>query len=152
MANIADKVFELIKDTVEKQNVILWNVCFVKEGATYYLRVFIDSENGITLDDCTNVSHAIDPVIDEADPIDESYFLEVCSPGLERELVRPEHFSRFIGKSVKIKLYKPYEGKKEIIADLLDYDGGIRLKTEKEEMYLQKGEFAKIKVNDSMEV
>ena len=90
MAGVADRVFNLIKDTVETQNVRLWDVRFVKEGASYYLRVFIDNDAGINIDDCTNVSHAIDPIIDEADPIDKSYYLEVCSPGLERELTRPD--------------------------------------------------------------
>ena len=77
MANAAERVYSLIKETVENQGVELWDVRFVKEGASWYLRVFIDKEDGITIDDCTNVSHAIDPVIDEADPIDKSYYLEV---------------------------------------------------------------------------
>ena len=152
MAGVADKVFSLIKGTVEAQNVSLWDVRFVKEGASYYLRVFIDSPDGITIDDCTNVSHAIDPVIDEADPIDKSYFLEVCSPGLERELIRDEHFGRFIGESVKVKLYKAYNGAKEITADLLGFDGGIKLGINGEEIYFAKGEYSKVILNDLMEV
>lgn len=152
MAGVADKVFSLIRETVEAQNVMLWDVRFVKEGASYYLRVFIDSENGITIDDCTNVSHAIDPVIDEADPIDKSYYLEVCSPGLERELTRDEHFNRFIGSSVKVKLYKAYNGNKEITADLIGFDGGIKLIINGEEIYFAKGEYSKVKLNDLTEV
>ena len=69
MASAAERVYSLIKETVESQGVELWDVRFVKEGASWYLRVFIDKQDGITIDDCTNVSHAIDPVIDEADPI-----------------------------------------------------------------------------------
>ena len=103
---VAERVFALIKETVEAQNVSLWDVRFVKEGANWYLRVIIDSENGISIDDCTNVHHAIDPVLDEADPIDKSYYLEVCSPGLERELTREEHFALMQGEKVKLKLYK----------------------------------------------
>jgi len=152
MAGVADKVFSLIRETVEAQNVMLWDVRFVKEGASYYLRVFIDNENGITIDDCTNVSHAIDPVIDEADPIDKSYYLEVCSPGLERELTRDEHFNRFIGSSVKVKLYKAYNGNKEITADLIGFDGGIKLIINGEEIYFAKGEYSKVKLNDLTEV
>ena len=75
MAKVADKVYSLIKETVQQQGVRLWDVVFVKEGASYYLRVFIDKDEGISIDDCTNVSHAIDPIIDEADPIDVSYYL-----------------------------------------------------------------------------
>ena len=89
MANSAEKVYGLIKDAVEEQGVSLWDVRFLKEGASWYLRVFIDKPEGISIDDCTNVSHAIDPIIDAADPIDVSYYLEVCSPGIERELTRP---------------------------------------------------------------
>ena len=113
MANAAEKVFNLIKDTVEEQGVELWDVRFVKEGASWYLRVFIDKPDGISIDDCTNVSHAIDPIIDEADLIDISYYLEVCSPGLERELTKPEHFKKLVGQRVKLKLYKGVDGAKE---------------------------------------
>ena len=90
MANSAERVYELIKDAVEAEGVRLWDVRFLKEGASWYLRVFIDKPEGISIDDCTNVSHAIDPIIDEADPIDVSYYLEVCSPGIERELTRQQ--------------------------------------------------------------
>ena len=74
MASAAERVYGLIKDTVEAQGVALWDVRFVKEGASWYLRVFIDKPEGISIDDCTNVSHAIDPILDEADPIDKSYY------------------------------------------------------------------------------
>ncbi len=152
LAGIADKILLLIKDTVESQNVSLWDVRFVKEGASYYLRVYIDKEGGINIDDCTAVSHAIDPVIDESDPIDKSYYLEVCSPGLERELTRPEHFEWAVGREVKVKLYKAIGGTKEIIAELLGFDGGLKLRISGEEKYLAKNEFSKVKLNDLTEV
>ena len=148
LAGVADRVFKLIKETVEGQNVILWDVKFVKEGASYYLRVFIDSDAGINIDDCTNVSHAIDPIIDEADPIDKSYYLEVCSPGLERELARPEHFEKFIGSSVKVKLYRAFDGKKEVIGELFGFDGGIQLKIGDKEIYFEKKDFSSVRLND----
>ena len=103
MASAAERVYSLIKETVEEQGVELWDVRFVKEGASWYLRVFIDKQDGITIDDCTNVSHAIDPVIDEADPIDKSYYLEVCSCGIERELSKPEHFEKVLGQDEPIE-------------------------------------------------
>ncbi len=111
--SVDEKVFGLIKDTVEAQNVRLWDVRFVKEGASWYLRVIIDSDAGISIDDCTNVHHAIDPILDEADPIDKSYYLEVCSPGLERELTRDEHFEKMAGSKIKLRLYKARDGVKE---------------------------------------
>lgn len=124
MANTAEKVYELIKSTVEECGVSLWDVRFLKEGASYYLRVFIDKPDGICIDDCTEVSHKIDPIIDAADPIDVSYYLEVCSSGIERELTREEHYKAFIGRRVKLKLYKAYEKSKEIEGTLKDYSGG----------------------------
>lgn len=127
MASAADRVYELIKDTVNMQGVELWDVRFVKEGASWYLRVFIDKQDGITIDDCTNVSHAIDPVIDEADPIDKSYYLEVCSCGLERELVKREHFEKVIGQKIKVKLYKAIDSVKEFTGNLLTVDEKIVL-------------------------
>ena len=149
MASIAEKVFSLIKDTVEEQGVSLWDVRFVKEGASYYLRVFIDKQEGISIDDCTNVSHAIDPVIDEADPIDKSYYLEVCSTGLERELTRPEHFAAMVGRDIKLRLFKAYENSKELCGKLVSYeDGALTLETEKETIVFAKGDFAKANLMD----
>ena len=130
--SVAEKVFGLVKDTVEAQNLQLWDVRFVKEGASWYLRVIIDSENGISIDDCTNVHHAIDPILDEADPIDKSYYLEVCSPGLERELTRDEHFELMQGEKVKLKLYKAREGVKEF--------GGILKSGDKEKVIIENGD------------
>ena len=133
MANAAERVYTLIKQTVEQQGVQLWDVRFVKEGASWYLRVFIDKEDGINIDDCTNVSHAIDPIIDEADPIDKSYYLEVCSPGLERELVRLEHFKKFIGSEIKVKLYKAVDSVKEFKGILKSADENIVLQVQDKE-------------------
>ena len=117
MASVAEKVYDLVKETVESCGVSLWDVRFVKEGASHYLRVFIDKPEGISINDCTDVSHAIDPVIDEADPIDCSYYLEVCSPGIDRELSRPHHFEYAIGKEITVKLFKAIDGKKEFTGD-----------------------------------
>ncbi len=127
MANAAERVYALIEETVKEQGVELWDVRFVKEGASWYLRVFIDKQDGITIDDCTNVSHVIDPVIDEADPIDKSYYLEVCSCGLERELVRPWHFERVLGQKIKVKLYKAVDGVKEFTGNLVSCEDTVVL-------------------------
>lgn len=129
MAGVADKVFTLVEETVKAQNVKLWDVRFVKEGANWYLRIIIDSDAGISIDDCTNVHHAVDPVLDEADPIDRAYYLEVCSPGLERELTRDEHYEAMAGNKVKIKLYKAIDGVKEF--------GGVLISGDKEKVVLK---------------
>ena len=123
MANAAEKVFRLIGDAVEAQGVNLWDVRLVKEGASWYLRIFIDKPEGISIDDCTNVSRAVEPIIDEADPIDMSYYLEVCSPGVERELTRLQHYTACEGEKVKIKLYRPVDGIRELTGVLQPADG-----------------------------
>ncbi len=149
MAKIADKVFDLIKDTVESQGVELYDVIFVKEGASHYLRVFIDKPNGVDINDCTNVSHAIDPIIDEADPIDVSYYLEVSSPGLNRELKRDKHFTDSIGKNVIIKLYKALNDTKTITGVLVDYDNGPTVQMQDGTQYkFQKSEIVKVTLNE----
>ncbi len=148
MANVAEKVYDLIKNTVEEQNVTLWDVRFVKEGASWYLRVFIDKEDGISIDDCTNVSHAIDPVIDEADPIDKAYYLEVCSPGIERELTRKFHFESVIGEKIKIKLYKALDGKKEFVGELKSVGEEIVLITENGEIAFNLKDISKANLCD----
>ncbi len=124
MANVADRVFDLILESVENEGCYLWDVRFIKEGATYYLRVFIDKDEGVSIDDCVNVSHAIDPVLDEADPIDKSYCLEVCSPGIERELTRDFHFEAAKGCGVRLKLFKAIDGKKEFSGTLETFESG----------------------------
>lgn len=143
MANAAERVYTLIKETVEAEGVNLWDVRFLKEGASWYLRVFIDKEDGITIDDCTNVSHAIDPIIDEADPIDKAYYLEVCSPGIERELTRPFHYERFVGEKIKVRLYKAIDGKKEFIGILKSTDEKIVLSIDDNELTLEFKEISK---------
>ncbi len=148
MANAAERVYTLIKDAVEQQGVTLWDVRFLKEGASWYLRVFIDKPEGITIDDCTDVSHAIDPIIDEADPIDKAYYLEVCSPGLERELTRDFHFEWAASKEIKIKLYKAIDGKKEFRGILKTAGENILLLTDEGEKSFNIKEISKTNLCD----
>ena len=138
MANAAERVYSLIEETVKNEGVTLWDVRFLKEGANWYLRVFIDKPEGISIDDCTAVSHAIDPIIDEADPIDKSYYLEVCSPGVERELTRPWHYEAVLGEKIKIKLYKALDGKKEFTGLLKTSGDTLIIETETGEISFPK--------------
>ena len=142
------KVTALIKEPIENLGYCLWDVKFVKEGASWYLRVFIDKEGGIGIDDCTTVSHLIDPIIDEADPINVGYYLEVCSPGLERELSEPMHFEKYIGANVLIKLIRPKDGKREFNGKLLSYDGGVKVLCNEEELYFAKNELVNVRLDD----
>lgn len=148
MANIAETVTTLIKETVEAQGVFLWDVRFVKEGADWFLRIFIDKEDGVSIDDCVNVSHAIDPIIDEADPIDRSYCMEVSSPGIERELTRPEHFIKMQGRTIKAKLYKALNGSKEIKGTLVSFNEKLIIKTEDGENEIEKSAVAKVYLSE----
>ena len=149
MANSAERVYELIKDAVEAEGVRLWDVRFLKEGASWYLRVFIDKPEGISIDDCTNVSHAIHPIIDEADPIDVSYYLEVCSPGIERELTRSRHYEESLGKQVRLKLYRAYDGKKEITGTLEDVtEENVTLVTEGNALTVERKNISKANLSD----
>ena len=143
MPKISDTVYDLIKPAVEGLDITLWDVRFVKEGASYYLRVYIDKPEGITIDDCTNVSHTIDPIIDEADPIDKQYYLEVCSPGIERELTRDWHFEKKAGSKVLVKLFSAIDGKKEFCGTLSVSDGEISLMTENGQITFDKSKIAK---------
>ena len=149
MANSAERVYELIKDAVEAEGARLWDVRFLKEGASWYLRVFIDKPEGISIDDCTNVSHAIDPIIDEADPIDVSYYLEVCSPGIERELTRSRHYEESLGKQVRLKLYRAYDGKREITGTLEDVtEENVTLVTEGNALTVERKNISKANLSD----
>ena len=148
MANIADKVTEIIMPTVEELGFDLWDVRFVKEGADWFLRVFIDSQKGISIDDCVDVSRAIDPIIDEADPIDKSYCLEVCSPGIERDLIKPEHCNKKLGEKVKVKLYKAIDGQKEFVGILKQYNGDVTIEADNKEIVFAKSDVASVKLDD----
>ena len=130
MAKIADTVYSLIEPTVSSLGITLWDVRFVKEGASYYLRVYIDKPEGISIDDCVAVSHAVDPIIDKADPIDKQYYLEVCSPGVERELTRDWHYEAAAGQKVCVKLFSAVSGKKEFCGILNADKESISLTTE----------------------
>ena len=112
--NIAQRVTELVKETVEECGCTLWDVEFVKEGPDHNLIIYIDKPEGISLDDCEMVNDAVEPLIDEADPIEGSYYLEISSPGLERELKTSAHIKAFLGERVIVKLYCAVDGKKAL--------------------------------------
>ena len=124
MSRITDKVSLLARPVVEEAGCMLWDVEYVREAGTWYLRVYIDKDGGVSIDDCERISRDLDPILDEADPIPDSYSFEVCSAGLERVLKRPGDFEQFMGSSVLVKLYKPVDGKKEVVGTLTGYEDG----------------------------
>jgi ribosome maturation factor RimP len=144
----AQKVSQLVLKPIEDLGLKLWDVRFVKEGASWYLRIFIDKEGGVGINDCTDVSHAVDPILDEADPIDVSYYLEVCSPGLGRELRSKEHFESFIGSEISLTLYKAREGVKTFRGILKQYNEGPVLEIDGENVSFTQSEVSKAKLCD----
>ena len=132
--NTAQRVEALVRPTVEGMGLRLWDVVFEKEGPDWYLRVLIDKTDGTTMDTdtCAEVSHALDPILDEADPIDQSYYLEVGSPGLGRRLTRPEHYEALKGQKVRVKLIRPNaDGVREFAGILKGREGStVTVETE----------------------
>ena len=144
---ITQTVAALAKPIVEARDCSLWDVEYVREGADYILRVAIDKEGGVDIDDCEAISRALDPILDEHDPIPDRYQFEVCSAGLERALKRPEDFARFLGSPVTVKLYRPVNGLKEIPAVLRGYeDGRVTVDTGKDTVTFEKSQVALVRL------
>ncbi len=121
--NVSAAVRKIAEPIAQELGVEIWDIRFVKEGADWFLRIILDKDGGIGIEDCEKFSRAIDKPLDEADPIEQSYCLEVSSPGLERDLTRPEHFEKYKGSAIKVKLIRPHEGKREFSGILEDTDG-----------------------------
>ena len=143
MSKITDTVWTLAEPVVRAAGCELWDVEYVREAGTWFLRVYIDKESGVSIDDCEAVSRGLDPILDEKDPIPGSYTFEVSSAGAERSLKRPGDFRRFIGHLVEVRLYKGRNGVKEFVGKLSGYDetgavsvdmGGAKYKFEKNEI------------------
>lgn len=146
------KVWELCEPIVKDFGLSLWDVRYEKEGADWYLRIFIDKEGGVDITDCEKVSRAINTPLDELDPIENAYCLEVCSPGIERELVRDEHFTQFIGADIMVRMRRPIEGiGKDFCGVLKGYDDGmvtIADHSGENEVTINKKDAAWIKLDD----
>ena len=145
------KVTELVasfaKPVVEEKGCRLWDVEYVREGSDYFLRIYIDKDGGVDISDCEAISRALDPILDEKDPIPGSYHFEVCSAGLERALKRPEDFQRFLGSPITVKLYRPYNGLKEIPCTLTGYeDGKVTVLSGKETITFEKSQVALVRL------
>ena len=124
MSKLTDKIAEIARPVVEEEGCSLWDVEYVREAGTWYLRVFIDRDGGVSIDDCERVSRRLDPILDEEDPIPDSYVFEVGSAGADRELKRPGDFEQFMGSEVEVKLYRPVDGSKHYTGTLSGYEAG----------------------------
>ncbi len=137
--SIMEQVEAIIAPVITEQGLELVDVEYVKEGAHWYLRIYIDKEGGVDIDDCTNVSHLVSEVLDKHDPIAQAYMLEVSSPGLERPLKKDEDFERFTGKLVRVLTKEVYQGYKEFTGYLVGLiEDDIVLEYEKEKMAIPK--------------
>jgi len=124
MAKVTDTVAALALPFVEAAGCSLWDVEYVKEAGEWFLRVYIDKEEGISIEDCEAVSRPLSDALDEADPIEGSYTFEVSSAGADRVLKKEEHFAQFQGDEVEVKLYRAKEGRKEFVGLLQSYEAG----------------------------
>ena len=111
---LVTQIYEMVKPIADELNYEIYHIEYVKENGEYYLRIYIEKEGGITLNDCEALSRRVSDLMDEKDPIAEAYFLEVSSPGLNRTLFTETHYKRFVGREVMVKLTKAVEGKKSI--------------------------------------
>ena len=145
------KITELVKSfaqpIVEANGCTLWDVEYVREGGEWFLRLYIDKDGGVDISDCEAISRAVDPVLDERDPIPESYHFEVCSAGLERALRTPEHFAAFLGADVLVRLYRPRSGAREFAGVLRGYhDGAVTIDCAGETKEFDKSEVALVRL------
>jgi len=137
--NTAQKVEQLLKQHVADLGCELCDVEFIKEYGDWVLTLYIDKEGGVNIDDCERVSRAVDPILDEADPIEQAYMLSVSSLGLDRPLKKDADFTRNIGKRIEIKLFAPMNGKKEFTGELVRFDeANIVLRVESGELSLER--------------
>ena len=132
-----------------EHNFELWDVEYVKEAGAWYLRVYIDKAGGVSIDDCEAVARPLSDALDEADPIQGSYVLEVGSAGADRALKKPEHFAQCMGQEVDVKLYRPREGRKEFTGTLAGYDQGNVTVTQPDgaEVVFEKKEIALVRLH-----
>ena len=124
MKKITELTAELAAPAIAEQGCTLWDVEYVKEAGTWYLRILLDKEGGVDILDCEEISRKVSDLLDEADPIEGSYTLEVSSAGIDRVLRHPEHFDAFLGAEVEVRLYRPVEGRKDHVGLRRGYENG----------------------------
>lgn len=149
MSKITDTVAELAKPVVEQEGCSLWDVEYIREAGTRYLRVYIDKDGGVNIDDCERISRRLDTILDEADPIPESYVFEVGSAGIERELKRPSDFEAFLGSEVELRLYQPLNGQKSFVGTLCgrDEDGTTEIEIKGKRYRFTKQQTAQVRLH-----
>ena len=144
---VTEQVAAFAEPIVKEHGCELWDVEYVREGSEYFLRLYIDKDGGVDINDCEAISRAVDPILDEKDPIPGSYHFEVCSAGLERVLKRPGDFQQFLHSPVLVKLYRPRDGAKEYPGTLEGYDNGrVTIATGSGSLTFEKSEIAQVRL------
>lgn len=148
--NTVAKVAEIVAPYAEELGLDIWDIRFVKEGTDWYLRIFIDKDGGVSIDDCVDLTHAITKPLDDADPISQSYLLEVSSPGVERELITDSHFEKYIGAAVIMRLIRPIDKVRDFSGTLKTYENGLITVelADGEELTVNKKETSYVKLDD----
>lgn len=148
--NTVAKVAEIVAPYAEELGLDIWDIRFVKEGIDWYLRIFIDKDGGVSIDDCVDLTHAITKPLDDADPISQSYLLEVSSPGVERELITDSHFEKYIGAAVMMRLIRPIDKVRDFSGTLKKYENGLITVelADGEELTVNKKETSYVKLDD----
>lgn len=150
MSKITEKIWELAEPIAEENGCEIWDVEYVKEASNYFLRIYIDKEGGVGIEDCEKISRAMDPILDENDIIPDSYTFEVGSPGIERELKRESDFLKYIGSEVEVKTYKAVDNSKTLIGELKEFaDGDIVIVIENNDVKIEKANIAKVSIHVS---
>ena len=148
MKKVTEVCAELALPFVEAAGCSLWDVEYVREAGTWFLRVYIDAPDGVNIDQCEAVSRPLSDALDEADPIEGSYVLEVGSAGADRALRKPEHFAAFLGSAVDVKLYRPRDGRKEFTGALKGYENGdVTITAGDEDITFGKQEIALVRLH-----
>lgn len=148
---ITEQVWQFAEPVVKEKGCSLWDVEYIREGSEWYLRLYIDKDGGVDISDCEAISRAVDPILDEKDPIPESYRFEVCSAGLERTLKRTSDFERFMGAAVLVRLFRPKDGTKEFPGVLQGYDNGaVTIAYGSETLTFEKAEVALVRLRVEM--
>lgn len=143
----------IVEPIIKELGLLLWDVRFEKEGSSWYLRYFIDKDGGVDINDCENVSRLVDKALDAADPIEQAYYLEVSSPGIERDLIKDWHFERYYGKKIQVRLIRAVENVRDFIGTLVSFgDNKVTMLLENDiEMVFEKSETSYIRVYDDFE-
>ena len=147
MAKVTELVAALAAPIAEQNGCTLWDVEYVREAGQWFLRVYIDKPEGISINDCEAVSRPLSDALDEADPIQDPYTFEVSSAGADRALKKPAHFQQFLGAEVDVRLYRPLDGRKEYTGVLKGYDGGdVTIETAGEARTFVKKDVAQVRL------